>query len=231
MMLILSPNPNYTFEIDDELLEHVDLKDSIQVVKETWVENVYQIQKTDFYDTNVFIDIGANIGAVSLYVSSFNDNLEVGQKPIKIYAYEPEVSNMKFLNKNVKKNNKVSQIRLIDKAVYSENGVWKMLARGGNSKLVKEGGYDVQVITLEDVFETNKLKECDVMKIDVEGSEYAIIQSSTLETLRRIKYLTLEFDRGHEQEFGEMIAKLSEVFNLHILGRPSTGGYIYGRRY
>lgn len=231
MMLILSPNPNYTFEIDDEPLEHADLRDSMQVVKETWVDNVYQIQKTDFYDTGVFIDIGANIGAVSLYVSSFNDNLEVEQKPIKVYAYEPETNNMKYLNKNVKKNNKVSQVRLIDKAVYSEKGVWKMLARGGNSKLVKEGGYDVQVITLEDVFETNKLKECDVMKIDVEGSEYAIIKACTLETLRRIKYLTLEFDGGHEQEFGEMIAKLSEVFNLHILGRPSTGGYIYGRRY
>lgn len=230
-MKVLTPNAKYEFEFPDNVLDERDLQDWKKVIKEAWIENVYQIQKSDFYDTNVFIDIGANIGSVALQVASMNDDLEKGKKAIKVIAYEPEPTNLEYLSKNVKFNNKVGEVRIINKAVYSESGVWKITPRGGNSKLNKRHGADVQVITLEQVFVDNKIAECDVMKIDVEGSEYAIIQSSTLETLRRIKYLALEFGGGHEQEFGEMIAKLSEVFNLHILGRPSVGGYIYGRRY
>lgn len=230
-MKVLTPNAKYEFEFPDHILDKKDLEDWKQVIKEAWIENVYQIEKSDFYDTAIFIDIGANIGSVSLQVASMNDELEVGKKRIKVLAYEPEPTNLEYLSKNVKTNNKVGEVRIIGKAVYGVNGIWKITPRGGNSKINKEHGADVDVITLEQVFMDNKIAECDVMKIDVEGSEYTIINSSTVDTLKRIKYLTLEFDGGHEEAFGQMITKLSEVFNLHILGRPSTGGYIYGRRY
>ena len=228
-MKLLTPNAKYSFEIDDKLLEQVDLKDSMQVVKEAWVENVYQIQVGDFFDTGVFIDLGANIGAVSLYVASFNDNRD--GKPIKVIAYEPEPHNLKYLSGNVKTNQKVEQIKIVNKAVYDYAGKMKITNRGGNSQLNTGEGAEVEVIPLRDVFTDNKIGECDVMKIDIEGAEYAVLLGAEVETLRKIKYLTLEFTGTSLEQFGKLVAHLAQVFNLHIIGTPQNGGYIYGRRY
>lgn len=226
-MRILTPNRDYSFEIR-EVMDSDPL-----VVKESWVENVYQINEGDFFDTNIFIDIGANIGAVSIKVASFNDTRE---KKIKVIAYEPLTENIRLLSHNTKINRKESEIKLIQKGVWSKKDTLLITDAGGSSsvlpeKFTNQAQESIEVISLEDVFFENNISECDVMKIDIEGAEYNVINSSSIETLRRIKYLTLEFDGGHESEFGEMTTKLAEVFNLHIIGRPSTGGYIYGRRY
>lgn len=228
-MKILTPNAKYAFDIDDKLLEQVDLRDSAQVVKETWVENVYQIQVGDFFDTGIFIDLGANIGAVSLYVASFNDNRD--SNPIRVIAYEPEPTNLKYLSKNIKANHKIEQIKIVNKAVYDFEGTMKITNRGGNSTLNTGEGEDVEVIPLRDVFKNNKISECDVMKIDIESAEYAVLLGADVETLQRIKYLTLEFTGTSLEQFGKLTAHLAQVYNLHIIGTPQKGGYIYGRRY
>lgn len=227
---VLTPNPKYTFEIR-KVMDSDPL-----VVKEAWVENVYQINDGDFYDTNVFIDIGANIGAVSLQVAAFNDEREQN-KQIKVIAYEPLQSNLVLLDKNVKRNSKIEDVKIIKKGVWKENGTMTITDSGGSSSIMPEKHREnapteeIEVITLEQVFRENGLTECDVMKIDVEGAEYQMLLAADKRTLRRIKYLTLEFDGGHEAEFGELMLHLAEHFNLHIIGRPSGGGYVYGRRY
>lgn len=243
-MKILTPNAKYAFELDDSLLEQADLKDSMQVVKEAWVENVYQIQASDFWDTGIFIDVGANIGAVSLQVAAFNDDRDRSLKPIKVIAYEPEPHNLKFLDLNVRTNSKVGEVKIHQKAIMppTSNRYFYVSNRGGNSTVhanQEENTSKVEVSTLEEIFTDNKISECDVMKIDIEGAEYEVLLESDTRTLQRIKYLALEFT-GHKdsvylqnnpESFGKLIEHLAEVFNLHIIGKPSTGGYIYGRRY
>jgi FkbM family methyltransferase len=233
MVLLLTPDSKYVFEGRDRGGDPLGNENAdLRVVKETWVENVYHIEPEDFQDSGVFIDIGANIGAVSVYVASFNKDLEVGQKPIKVFAYEPEPHNLELLSKNIKMNNVVSEIKIISKAVYPESPVM-ISNNGGNSNVLRkdEDSVEVKAVNLENVFSTNKITVCDVMKIDIEGAEYDVIEDASIEVLQKIKYLTLEFDGGHERQFGKMMTKLAEVFNLHVIGRPSTGGYIYGRKY
>lgn len=233
-MRILTPNANYFLDIHEDIPQE-DLADTLKVVKEAWIENVYQINDHDFASPEtlggqaVFVDIGANIGAMSLYVASFNDQRNDSNQ-IKIYAVEPEPNNLKTLNSNVKNNNKVGQIKLIDKAIAATKGRISISNRGGNSKINREGS-TVDAITLDDLFEEYRIDECDVLKMDVEGAEYEILNNASEATLKKIKYLALEFDAVETHTFGVMITKLAELFNLHIIGRPSNGGYIYGRRY
>lgn len=230
MKTILTPNVNYSF-----LVREVMDTDPL-VVKEAWVENVYQINDGDFYDTNIFIDIGANIGAVSLQVASFNDS-RPKDKQITVYAYEPLTSNVEYLNKNIRNNNKQGQIKIHQLGVWEKQCEAEIIDAGGSSSILENKKGDnaetekIRLITLEQVFEQNRLKECDVMKIDIEGAEYQTLLNSSKETLKKIKYLTLEFDGGHQGEFGQLVEHLAEVFNIHIIGKPSQGGYIYGRRY
>lgn len=230
-MKILTPNAKYVFESNDTL-EGKDLIDSQNVVRESWVENVYQINEGDFNDSAIFVDAGANIGAVSLFVAAMNDNRDPSKKPIKVFAIEPEPHNLALLSKNIKENGKAEQIKIITKGLAGGKLTAGMTNQGGNSQMdlgAKE--QNIEFITLEDFFNANKIAECDVLKMDIEGSEYNVLLQSGDETLKRIKYLTLEFTGGYQSAFGELTARLAELFNLHIIGKPSQGGYIYGRRY
>jgi len=229
-MKILTPDAKYTIQLSDRL-EGKNLKDSQNVVREAWIENVYQINQGDFYDTGIFIDIGANIGAVSLKVASFNDNRDEGKKLIKVYAYEPQKNNFDDINANVINNNKQHDITIINKALGGHRMIVGISNEGGNSKIINFSEDVISMIRLEDVFIDNGIEECDVLKMDIEGYEYETLIGASKDTLKRIKYLTLEFDKTDEETFGALIAHLAEIFNIHIIGRPSNGGYIYGRRY
>lgn len=233
-MKILTPNAKYTFEIHDDIVDDIDRKTSPLVIKETWVENVYQVNEGDFHASNIFVDIGANIGAMSIYVASFNENREPDKK-IKIFAYEPEPHNLQSLDTNIRNNEVIGQIKVHSKAVYPSTPV-QITHSGGGSSVFNRDGKDlpfteVEAVTLEKVFSENNIQECDVLKMDIEGAEYHNILGSSDETLKRIRYITLEFHPIDDITFGEFITKLAHIFNIHIIGKPSGGGQIYGRRY
>ena len=242
-MRILTPNAKYFLDVRDDIPDEKDRRDSQQVVKEAWVENVYQIHSGDFTNEKpIFVDLGANIGAVSLQVASFNDYRET---PIKIYAIEPELRNLAVLKSNIELNGKTDDIVVIEKAVTGSKPMipWYMTNQGGNSHLTStdNGSNPVELVTLEELLDSEGIIECDVLKVDIEGGEYLVLAEASFDTLRRIKYLALEFtgsgdvnDDPLEREasaFERLVGRLAEVFNLHVIGRPSTGGYIYGRRY
>lgn len=217
-MIILTPNPNYKFVARD----HESHCDEL-VIRETWVENVYQIELGDFHSSKLMIDLGANIGSVSLYAVSLDPE-------VKVIAYEPQLDNYNLLLENIELNGATDRITVVKKAVSNTRGTLGISNDLGNSHLTKDKAAEqVELITLEDVLDG--IEECDVLKIDVEGAEYEIITGASDETLNKIRYLTLEFSNTTKNKFGGIIATLSRCFNLHIIGSYERGGQIYGRRY
>jgi FkbM family methyltransferase len=223
----------YSFEIrenaEDPSFDHnLDFK----VVNETWIENVYRIHDYQFVDGGIFVDIGANIGAVSLFVDNFNKSREDDNK-IKVYAVEPEPNNLLLLNHNIN-NNDTENITVVNNAIWYEKKMVSISNRGGNSSIVdleKRDKSEVLAITMENLFSTYKIKEVDVMKIDIEGAEFDLILNTPAKTLAKIKILVLEFDKSFDGKFGQMVEKLSKQFGIDILGSPERGGYIYANRY
>jgi FkbM family methyltransferase len=224
---------NYDFKIreydDDPSYDHnLDFK----VINETWLENVYRIHEGQFSYNGVFVDIGANIGAVSIFVDSFNKNRMFDNK-VNVYAVEPEPNNLYLLNQNIQ-NNPTENIIVVNNAIWHEEKMVSISNRGGNSSIVGPEGEEnseVLAITLETLFSRYDLKEIDVMKIDIEGAEFDLILNTPEETLAKIKHLVLEFDKSFDGKFGKMIEKLSKQFGIDILGSPERGGYIYANRY
>lgn len=222
-MLILTPDHRYAFEAREG-----SPSDSL-VVKETWVENVYRIHANDFNLDGLertrpaMLDIGANIGAVSVYCASMG---------AYVVAVEPDRDNGDILLKNLRRN-VTGPWRYFPVAVTGEVGTARMAQGHGHSRIVgpSEGDIEVPTVTLEDVFADGWLEEVDVCKIDIEGSEYELIESAPRELLRRIRYLTLEFDAAPLDKFGAMASKLALDFSITTLGSPERGGYIYARRY
>jgi len=223
---------NYTFEIresaEDPSYDHnLDFK----VVNETWIENVYRIHQGQFNGAGVFVDVGANIGAVSIFVDNFNKNRSDSEK-IKVYAVEPQANNLHLLNKNIQ-NNPTESIVVINNAIWHKEEMVSISNRGGNSSIVdlEEDKSDVLAITLESLFLKYNIEEVDVMKIDIEGAEFDLIINTPDETLAKINRIVLEFDKSFDGRFGKMIEKLAKQFGIDILGSPERGGYVYANRY
>lgn len=231
-MTFIIKREDYNFQIrgykedpsDDHNLDY-------KVINETWIENVYRIHQDQFFGGRVFVDIGANIGAVSLFVDSFNKDREDDSK-IKVYSVEPEPNNLYLLNKNIE-NNPTENITIVNNAIWYEEKMVSISNRGGNSSIVnlEEDSSEVLAITLETLFLTYDIKEVDVMKIDIEGAEFDLIINTPAETLAKINRLVLEFDKSFDGRFGQMIEKLSKQFGIDILGSPERGGYVYANRY
>lgn len=235
-MIILTPENDYRFHCRDARDDPSDDHDlDYKVVKETWVENVYHIEAGDFYDSGVFIDVGSNIGAVSLYVDSFNHERDKELPAIRTIAVEPQPANLLFLRQNIKENPTTKNIHTEESALWHKPGSVNISNRGGNSSIFEHpnsGGYTkVPALTIEHLYKKYRIHQVDVMKIDIEGAEYDLLINTPDKILAKIKYLTLEFDSNNDGRFGLMVDKLSRIFGMQILGSPARGGYIYGRRY
>lgn len=219
MSIIFTPNVAYSFKGRDN-----SPSDAL-VVRETWVENVYRVSESDLNDTGRVIDLGANIGSFSAFAMSLGAN---------VIAVEPQPENRKLLVDNLKAAAKVSgrRFRIFPVAVDATAGNVHISDEHGGSR-VGDDGDPVKAVTLHDVYKmAGGQPYCDVLKIDIEGSEYPMLLAAEQDVLRKSRYITLEFDAEPEPGlFGELVTKLARDFAVEILGSPARGGYIYARRY
>jgi len=125
---------------------------------------------------DVFIDIGANIGAYSLFCSSL-----VG-KDGRVISIEADPFNAARLRKNINLNKLdnilVSEIGLSDKNEFLKFYQQMSGNRGGSSFI---GSNDLTVIevsctTLKSIYEKMEIKECAVLKVDIEGFECKVLK-------------------------------------------------------
>lgn len=196
------------------------------VVKETWVENVYRITEADLADTGVLIDVGANIGAVTLWGVSLGAH---------VIAVEPDPDNRAVLKTNLDHNSALPGVAtVLPVAVAPEAGTVLLEPDHGHSQVVPTVSHstiEVEAITLAEVYTRAEVPYADVLKIDIEGLEYPVLLGAPREVLRKARYLTIEFDAAEQGTFGYLVAKLACDYHVEILGSPERGGYLYCRRY
>lgn len=138
--------------------------------------------------TNLFLDIGSNIGYYSLLGAKSNPKM-------KVFAFEPAHGPKYFLNKNIRLNNFSSQIRPIDFALSNTiddiefyevkslkyKYITYNLAGEGNAGTKKTSRNFIKNIvkatTMNEFIESNKINTIDLIKIDTEGTEFEILNS------------------------------------------------------
>ena len=99
-----------------------------------------------------------------------------------------------------------SNVILKEAAVWKESGQEiEMMVNPGNSLISSfEGtgnGYSqtqkVYTRTLNDIMDSHSLDSVDLLKIDVEGAEYDIFESLSVDDLKRFKYMLIEFHNNN----------------------------------
>lgn len=132
----------------------------------------------DIFKYPVVIDIGANIGAFSLYVYDFCD---------EVYALEPVKENLDIFRKTIQENN-LTRIKTYQEAIAGETGVRNIRKCGPPSSgawtIVDASGPEheyrrINAITLKDFMDREKIEFADLVKIDVESAEGEILEDKT----------------------------------------------------
>lgn len=116
----------------------------------------------------------------------------------KIYSYEPYPESFSLLRENVVLNH-LKNVRLFNMAVSGTTGnkiLYVSRSNTGAHSLFPDSGkrrVEVKTITLDKLISDNKLKAIDLLKIDVEGSEYEIILKASDKTLKKIRRIIMEY--------------------------------------
>jgi FkbM family methyltransferase len=196
------------------------------VFNEVWEENVYHLTSRDFIHAGVAVDIGANVGAFALFAAFLGAR--------RVIAYEPEQENFEYLLKNLEAHPALrAAIEPIRAAVWSHERELSMVSKHGGAQVSEDMAHEPRVSarTLDDVFRLHDIAECDVLKLDVEGAEYAIFGAASIETQNRCRRIVLEFHPAPDEVFGRLVARLTRTHKFFVLGSVDRGGYIWAERY
>jgi len=153
-------------------------------------------------DSPTVIDIGANAGFFSLFAASrFHDP--------RILSFETIESNFGQLRRN-RDLNRNCNMSCHNQAVFGHHGeILLTYSRddGFTTSATVLGKFSkdditVQVpcITLDEIFKDNGLKNCDLLKMDCEGSEYSILYNCPREHLSWIGQMAIEVHQGSRPE-------------------------------
>jgi FkbM family methyltransferase len=133
------------------------------------------LRRGAFGKTPVFLDIGANIGVYSLLVAKLSPESQV-------HSFEPNPAALEILRSNIALNEvdniHVHAVGLSDKEetcrLYNES-----MAQASLHKTGQHGDYiDIQVRPLDAVLDDIGVSRVDLIKIDVEGHEPAVLDGA-----------------------------------------------------
>ncbi|RXJ45397.1 FkbM family methyltransferase [Gelidibacter gilvus] len=182
-----------------------------------------QIYKTGIYEegtlwcfqkilkkNDVVFDIGANIGLTSIYASKL-----VGRNGT-VHVFEPLTSTFEILKRNIKVN-RLTNVKTYNIALSNHEGVGLIyknlhINRGAASlkKSINEIGENVIISTLDRFVSTNAIELINFMKIDVEGSEYDVLEGGLNMLKSKFKpIICLEYS-----EDVESLNKIKFLYNL-----------------
>lgn len=219
-MKLYAHDPRFVFNGRDG-----SFPDSV-VVREIWCENVYEVYDGDLSDTGIIVDIGANIGAFTLFGASLGAS--------KVIAVEPERGNLNLLKQNIAQNKEHTpdcEFVVDEHAIGGKAGSAFITDEHGDSKVIVDTDKDMQpvrVITLDDLWRKHRLEYVDVLKIDIEGFEGQVLLNASERTMNFCRYITVEYDQ-HSDDLGALVEKISKTHQIKYVG--AHGGMLYGKRY
>jgi FkbM family methyltransferase len=164
------------------------------------VETLWQIYCRQVYAVDpqdrIIIDAGANIGLFTCFA--------LGRAPrASVHAIEPFPDTFERLVSTVRANRLESRVTCHHLALSSSGGVSTMSASASASQmfhLERDGnsgaGVAVTTVTLSSLLDSIDAASIDLLKMDIEGSEYDVLLSTPADVLKRIRRVNLEFHKA-----------------------------------
>ena len=180
------------------------------------------------FSNRTVVDIGAMLGDTPVYFSLLGAKKVVAVEPVKTFA--------DIASENVSANHMEEIIEVIHAGVgrvplpdISEDEMFKVVF-GPHDQLKKEFATKTPVVTLESVVLANSVED-GLLKIDCEGWEYDILNSTSDELLRKFEYVVMEYHYGFEEAENRLKKAGFEVSHtkgvpLHVPERHGKYAYM-----
>jgi FkbM family methyltransferase len=171
----------------------------------------------------VVLDAGANVGYFSLLCAKWMHGRGV------VHAFEPFPTTAERFGRNIALNPELKPvIRFHSVALSDVTGEMGMVVpdhgNQGCNCLSAGGSVNVRTTTIDAFCESEGIARVDLIKVDVEGSEVALLQGAA-ETIRRDRpILMIEINPSTLKNFGYKPSDLAEAicryaYRLHYAGR------------
>jgi len=178
-------------KIGEEIVTLYDLEGSRTldfVIPEAIYGDEYKTNSINFQPGDTVLDIGANVGSVSIMLAKKYPFLQ-------IYSYEAHPINYQNLQKNIQENN-IKNIKAFNYAVYSvDDHLIKINLNSDNTGatnsfvdtslhpevyLPEYSDVEVPTISLDSIIRSNSITRVKFLKVDCEGAEFEIFENSNL---------------------------------------------------
>lgn len=174
----------------------------------------------------VIVDAGANIGLFTCFAAS-------RAPQVHVHAIEPFPSTFERLVAAVRANGLEGRVTCHRTALSSTAGVSTMSAAAEASQmfhLERGGGAGIAVptTTLTALLDAIDAPAIDLLKMDIEGSEYDALLSTPVDVLARIRRIDLEFHKAPSPERTPAMLVRHLTASGFRLREPADPGAEYG---
>ena len=158
-----------------------------------FLRDEYRLNSTVTGALGCVVDLGANVGLFTARIAPLAQ---------RVIAYEPYPPHFAQLVKNVAGR---ANVETVEAAVAGKSGTARLYEplnegqSGTHSLHPESGGYmskrfhEVQALSLDELFARHAIEVCDLLKLDVEGSEYEILYGASADTLARVRRIHGEY--------------------------------------
>jgi FkbM family methyltransferase len=173
------------------------------------------VTKRGINKNDTIIDAGAYTGIFSIYAAK-----KTGIKG-KVLAFEPDPYNYLRLKQNIQLN-KISNIVLVKKGLYSKIGKMKMDIQGFGSTIMlnqyknQTALNNIQVTTLDKELTRLKTKRVNFIKMDIEGAEIEAVKGC-IKTIHSNKNIFFAIASYHVVENEPTYLNLEKLFRKFLM--------------
>lgn len=157
-----------------------------QTAQEIFLDRIYDCE-LDLGSVKRVVDLGGNVGYSCMFWCGKYPNASV-------LTFEPHPTHCRLLEWHVRKNRYTKRVKLVEAAAGVRDEAANLTDQDDGSTIVRDvqaGSIGVRVV---DVFRAVPDGPIDVLKIDIEGSEYAILDDPRFEALAaRTRCVLLEW--------------------------------------
>lgn len=206
---------NYVVEFNFYASIQVASKAKNKGIENTLLNNSIELLKSEGEDRTIF-DVGTNFGYLSMVWA--NTVCKKG----KVYSFEPHPLLFNSYTKTVKSNNLQDHIVMEKVAVGNELGTIEINFSATTSNILAlesaRRNYKkekVNIITLDHYIEKKNITKCDLIKIDVDGIEYDILNGSQ-ELIKKFHPIFIVETNNDNRIIDFFIKHDYQIFNMKL---------------
>lgn len=218
LLPLLAVRVPLTLTLADGLRFRVRTLLDMWVVKETCLDDGY-VCAGGVAPGGVVMDVGAGLGDFAIWAAHH-------LRPRLVCAFEPHPESFALLTHNLRLNGaQVVRAHAVALGAATTQGGLRRGSEPAQSRLVEASAADavpIEVWSLAEAFDRCGVDVCDLLKVDIEGGEFALLLDAPPAMLRRIRHLRVEYhDAGDTRDHRVLLRALERAgFEVRCLPSP-----------